>query len=320
MLDSWSLQILVTVAERGSFSAAASDLLLTQPAVSRQIASLERTLKVPLFRREPRGVSLTPAGETAVHLARELLAHVTSFEATMRSFEGLAGGRVKMSGFASVNTHFVPEVIRRFADAHPDVSATLHHVDPLDALVAVREGRVDVALVTEWQLGDDPARARGTAQYTTPHSVPVVDRVELTPLLDEELRIALPTNHRLANETSIELTDLRDERWVDGAYPDCLGPLSQLAEILGSAPQIAYFCDDWNGKQALVAGGAGIMVVPTLARAAIRSDLVLHLTSPPLPARRLFAATAKRPFRTPAADMIVEMLQGLAAGASSRNR
>ena len=89
MPDLWSLRILVTVAEHGSFSAGAEALVLTQPAVSRQIAGLEREVGVRLFRRVPRGVALTPAGAVAVDLARGVLARVDAFSATMRTYAGL---------------------------------------------------------------------------------------------------------------------------------------------------------------------------------------------------------------------------------------
>src|SRR5690606_3736213 len=138
----------------------------------------------------------------------------------------------------------------------------------------VREGRVDVALVTDWQLTDDPWAARTDAS-TPMLDVDEIAGVELVPLIDEEFRVALPVDHRLADRRAIPLAELRDERWVDGAYPDCLGPLAQLAAAIGREPQIDFFCDDWNGKQALVAGGAGIMLVPTLAGALIRPDLAL---------------------------------------------
>jgi DNA-binding transcriptional LysR family regulator len=305
MLDAWGLQVLVTVARRGSFSGAAEELTLTQPAVSRQIAALERRLGVALFRRAARGVHPTPAGEAAVELARGVLARMEALEATMRTFAGLEGAQLRIAGFSSVNTHFVPDAIRRFAAAHPSVTVSLVQVDPLAALDAVRDGRVEVALVTEWQLSSDPWAAR------TGDRMPEIDTdgVDVTLLVDEELRVALPTAHRLARSPRVALAQLREERWIDGAYPDCLGPLRPLADALGAPPTIGFVCDDWNGKQALVAGGAGIMVVPTLARTAIRNDLVVRPTTPELPRRRLFAATALPPFRTPAAEAMVTVLR-----------
>ncbi len=201
MVDPWTLRILVEVADRGSLSAAAEALVLSQPAVSRQIASLERHLGVPLFRRVPRGVVATPAGVTAVDLARSILARHEAFEATMKTFVGMAAGPLRLAGFASVNTWFLPEAIRRFRTAHPDVTVTLQQVGPLEVLDAVRRGDIDVALLTDWQLVASPLTAR-----TDPDPVRIdpdgIDDLELVALLDEELHVALPAS----------------TGWLDGAW------------------------------------------------------------------------------------------------------
>jgi DNA-binding transcriptional LysR family regulator len=310
MTDPWSLRILVEVAERGSFSAAGEALVLTQPAVSRQIGGLERQFGVALFRRTARGVTPTAAGATAVDLARGVLARLDALDATMRTFAGLDGGHLRICAFASANTRFVPDAIRRFDAEHPGVTVTLQHVDPLGPLDAVRTGQVDLALLTAWQLYADPSAARVEPDSPRLPDAALGD-VELVPLLDEELHVALPDGHRLAGHETVAVTDLRDETWVEGAYPDCLGPLPQMADALGGPPRIGFTCHDWNGKQALVAGGAGIMLVPTLARAAMRPDILLRPTSPPLPTRRLYAALPRPPFRTPAAAAMLDLLTTL---------
>lgn len=313
MPDLWSLRILVTVAERGSFSAAADALALTQPAVSRQIAGLEREVGVRLFRRAPRGVAPTPAGTVAVDLARGVLARVDAFEATMRSHAGVDGGHLRLAGTPSANTSLLPDAVRRFGEAHPAVAVSLRQVDPFGVLAAVRDGDVDLALVTEWQLVDDPWRAR--IDPDVPQLDPAdVAGVDLVPVLDEEMVLALPTGHRLAGSGTVALADLRDETWVEGAHPDCLGPLHRLTRAIGGPPRVGFTCDDWTGKQALVAGGAGVMVVPTLAAPAMRAGIVLRPTSPHLEPRRLYVAVPERPYRTPPADAMLDLL--VEAGAS----
>lgn len=320
MLDPWSLRILVAVAEHGSFSAAADALVLTQPAVSRQIGGLEKQLGVPLFRRAARGVTPTPAGSTAVELARSVLGRLDAMEATMRTFAGLDAGHLRLAAFASANTYLVPEAIRRFHAEHPAVTITLQHVDPFHVLEAVRQDQVDLALLTEWQLFVDPVEARTHrhAERLPFNETGGVDGVDLAVLLDEELHLALPADHPLAAETTVPLAALREETWIEGAHPDCLGPLVALTDALGVPPRIGFTCHDWNGKQALVAAGAGIMVVPTLAREAIRSGIELRPTSPPLPFRRLHAAVARPPFRSPAADAMLALLTDLAAEIQDR--
>jgi DNA-binding transcriptional LysR family regulator len=295
MLDTWTLRVLVEVADRGSFSATAEALSMTQPAVSRQIAGLERRLGVRLFRRVPRGVRTTSAGQVAIELARDALARLHAMETHLAAFVSLEAGHLRLSAFPSANTYLVPEAIRRFRAAHPGVTLSLDQIDQGDPLPAVRDGRIDLTLITAWQPTDQP------------------DDIELIPLLDEELLLALPAHHPLAQHTRVRLRDLRDETWIEGAHPDCLGPIPDLAKKLGNQPNIGFVCDDWNGKQALVAAGAGVTLVPTLACAAIRSDVALRATDPPLPTRRLFAAAAAPPFRPPAVSAMLTLLATIAA-------
>jgi DNA-binding transcriptional LysR family regulator len=300
MLDTWTLRVLVEVADRSSFSAAAAALSMTQPAVSRQIAGLERRLGMRLFWRVPRGVRATSAGEVAIELARDVVARLRAMETRLAAYGTLEAGCLRLSAFPSANTYLVPEAIRRFGDQHPGVTLSLDQTDQDNPLRAVQDGRIDLALLTAWQ----PVGERGD--------------VELVPLLDEELLLALPTRHPLARCGRVRLRELRDETWIEGAHPDCLGPIPRLAEALGNPPRIGFTCDDWNGKQALVAAGAGLALVPTLARAAIRSDVALRPTDPPLPVRRLFAAAPAPPFRPPAAAAMITLLAEVVRDEPSR--
>ncbi len=279
------------VAERGSFSAAAKALTLSQPAVSRQVGRLEREFGVALFQRAARGVVPTTAGTTAIELARDALARLDAIDATMKGIANIDAGHLRLAAFASANTSFVPELIRRFSAAHPGLTTELVQVGPNEAPDAVAAGRVDLALLTGWQLG-------GTR----------VDRVELVPLMEEQLAVALPDGHPLAQRRTVPLAALRDDVWIEGAHPDCLGPIPQLAEAIGAPPRIGFVCDDWNGKQALVAAGAGIMLVPTLAQGVMRTGIHLRPTTPRLPSRCLYAAVPHPPFRTPAAEAMLKLL------------
>lgn len=282
---------MVEVAERGSFSAAADALVLSQPAVSRQVGNLERHFGVALFQRVARGVVPTAAGSTAVEMARDALNRLDAIDATMRGVAGIDAGHLRLAAFASANTSFVPDVIRRFAAAYPGVATELVQVDIDQPAAAVATGQVDLALLTAWQLDGAP-----------------VDRVELVPLMDERLHVALADGHRLARRRTVPLNALRDEVWIEGAHPDCLGPIPQLAEAIGKPPHIGFVCADWNGKQALVAAGTGIMLVPTLAQGAMRTGIRLSPTTPRLPSRRLYAAIPHPPFRSPAAEAMLRLI------------
>lgn len=298
MLDLWTLRVLVIVADSGSFSGAATALSLTQPAVSRQMAALERRAGTALFVRQPRGVRLTHAGEIAVHEARAILARVADLEAQLAALSGLGAGRVRMSAFASANTSLVPAVIARFAARHPGIEVSLVDVSSKETVAAVRDGRIDLGLIT--QLDRPTAGA--------------ADGIELIPLVEDAHFIALPRDHRLAGNETVRLSDLGDETWIDGAHPDCLGQLEGLHRAMGSPPRIGYVCDDWNGKQALVAAGLGIMLFPALAAPSVRDDVALRRITKGLPPRPVYVVVAERRHRSAAVTAMIELLGDSVAG------
>ncbi|MGW0803088.1 LysR family transcriptional regulator [Nonomuraea sp. NPDC002799] len=272
MLDVWSLKVLAEVGRLGSFSAAAQELSMTQPAVSRQIGALERRTGVRLFDRLPRGVRPTDAGLAALEQAGEVLKGMRLFETRLRAFAVAQAGRVRVSAFPSAATSYLPERFRAFAQRHPDVelALTVRSGEP-DPCAAVLDGDADLALLTSWDT------AAG---------------VEVTPLAEDELFVALPAGHPLAKGARVRLRDLAEEPWIDGTHPDCLGPVSQLAAALGGAPRISHVCDDWNGRQGLVAAGVGVMLYPSIAGVSTaRRDIRLLRPTPALPSRTILAAT-----------------------------
>ena len=100
MLDTRRLRVLCEVARYGSFSGAAASLGYTQPAVSRQIATLEAEVGALLVRRVPQGAVLTDAGQLLVARGKEILARLEDAEAELLALAGLEGGRLRLASFA----------------------------------------------------------------------------------------------------------------------------------------------------------------------------------------------------------------------------
>ncbi|MGW5684749.1 LysR family transcriptional regulator [Nonomuraea sp. NPDC003754] len=293
MLDGWSLRVLVEVGRRGSFSGAAEVLSMTQPAVSRQIAMLERHTGVTLFHRRPRGVQPTEAGRAAIEQAMAVLDGMSLFETRLRAFATADTGRVRVTAFPSAATRFVPESFRRFAADHPGVELSLKVGGPdvaCPVTAGLVEGATDVALLTSWDPVPDP-------------------ELEVLDLFDDELLVALPAGHPLAAGERVRLADLAAEPWIDGTHPDGLAPVAQLRAAMGRAPRIAHLCDDWNGRQGLVAAGVGVMLHPSIAGMAVRSGIRLVEPAPRLPARRISAAVLPAPGRPPAVSAYLRVLR-----------
>jgi DNA-binding transcriptional LysR family regulator len=292
MLDFGRLRALVAVAEHGSMTSAAAALCCTQPAVSRQIAALERQAGARLVVRTPNGARLTPVGELLVAHARGMMNQLSRAERQLAMLTDAGGTGLRIGSFSSANTVLLPQGIREYVRRHPRAAKPLvPSTEPEQHLQALRDGQLDIALVTEWDLhGQD------------------LDGVELVPLAEDEMLLALPEAHPMANRR-VRLADLRDDTWIDGAHPDCLGPLEGLIGPFGRAPSVGIRCDDWTGKQGLVASGAGVMLFPALARLSARPDITLLSLDDEIPRRRIYLAYPEGGNQVPAVASMVELLR-----------
>jgi len=147
-MDTQALQAFVTVADQGSFTAAADALFLTQPAVSKRIALLEDELNTALFDRMGRHVALTEAGEALLPRARRILLEL---EDTARAIDNLSGevaGQLRIGTSHHIGLHRLPPVLRRFSRAWPEVQLDIRFIDSEEAYDAVMHGELELGLVT----------------------------------------------------------------------------------------------------------------------------------------------------------------------------
>src|ERR1700719_4628292 len=142
------LRYFVAVAEEGHVTRAAERLGIQQPPLSQQIRALETELDVQLFRRKPRGVELTQAGEALLADAQASLRHVQhAVIATRRTARGEAG-RIGLGFTSSASFHpVVPQVIRDYREAHPGVALSLEESGTGELVAALLDERLDAAFV-----------------------------------------------------------------------------------------------------------------------------------------------------------------------------
>src|SRR5436309_319768 len=120
-----ALECLVAVADSGSITQAARLLHSSQPAVSHQLATLERETRTALLRREARGVTLTPAGRVAVADARRAIEAAASAVRSARTVGEAAGGVLRLACAQSLSVAVLAPVIREWHRRYPDVAITL---------------------------------------------------------------------------------------------------------------------------------------------------------------------------------------------------
>lgn len=292
MLDTARLNVFREVARRGSLSAAAEALAYTQPAISRQIATLEREAGAQLLERSARGIRLTEAGRVLLEHAEAILDRMTAAQAQVDAVGVLDGGRLRIGAFPTANASIVPRAIAAFATEHPNVELTLFEAVSADNMPRLIAGELDVVIGTEYE--DMPGGQR--------------DAVEVEPLIDDEMLVALPTGHPLAHKPRLHLRDFADETWIEGDHPDCRRPLLQACAAQGFEPRIRFGTEQWLGKQGLVAAGVGVTLIPGLAIATVRDDVVLRRLGRDAP-RRTVVVVMPRGYRCPAVEPFVTLLR-----------
>jgi DNA-binding transcriptional LysR family regulator len=291
VLDAGRLRVFREVVQRGSLSAAAEELSFTQPAVSRQIAALEREAGAQLLERTPRGIRLTEAGRVLLGHAEAILDRMATARAQVESVARLAGGRLRIGSFQTANATIVPRAIADFARAHPAVELSLVEAISPDAIAHLRAGDVDVAVVTH-----------GPEVETSD--------LELVDLVDDELLVALPAAHPLAHKPKLRLRDLRDETWIESVAAG--RTLLNAALAQGFEPKVRFGAENWLSKQGLVAAGVGVTLIPGLGIATGRDDIVLRSLSSQPPRRRIVAALPAG-YRAPAVPPFVDLMRRAAA-------
>src|SRR5918994_7071721 len=121
MLDVKRLNVLREVVKRGSFSAAADSLHLSQSAVSQQVANLEKEVGLKLLERTSDGPKLTPAGETVVSHADAVITRLAEAERELAEIAGLEGGRLRLISFPTASATLMTRGMSEFRRRHPQI-------------------------------------------------------------------------------------------------------------------------------------------------------------------------------------------------------
>lgn len=281
MFNLVQLKVLAAVARHGSVTAAAKQLHYSQPSVSHHLSRLEAATGVKLVQRIGRGIRLTPEGQLLAHRAAEIVGRLDAVTNELAAQVGLQAGRVRLAANASALSTIVPEAAATLARAYPGIELSLFEQHPVEALLMLRHGEIDVALV--FRHADAPIDEEGF------RLVHVGD--------DPIYLISQRPDDRLANH--------RHSAWIGGCER-CQAELAAVCRHEGFTPRIASHSDDMVVVQALVAAGIGVTTLPGLALQAHRrpdihaTELSFH--------RQLYAATYGDPPDPPAVAAVLAAL------------
>lgn len=236
------LEYFVAIAELGSLTAAAEQLLVSQPSLSQQIRALERELGGELFERLPRGVRLTAAGHELLGEARATLVHAARARHTVRQALELEAGQLEVAVTTSAALGILPVVLRDWQRLHPEIEVSLLEFPHRRALdEAVRDGAGDVA------VGSLPENWSGQVHR----------------LGWEEFVVVLPDGDPLLARRSIELAQLADRRWVHFARTHGIAEVVDVCcAAAGFSPRVAVRTSQVAAAPLFAATGIGPALVP----------------------------------------------------------
>src|SRR5215207_8988746 len=273
MLDVRRLRVLCEVAARGSFSAAAEALRLSQSAVSQHVAALEREVGLPLVERGTRPVELTEAGYSLTRHATGIFARLDGAEQELGEIARRRHGRLRFGSVRTALATLVPPAFAQFRRRHPEVTLTVVDDSLQRLLPRIEAGELDLALIYDHEaLPEIAAR-----------------ELERVPLLADPVPAVLPAVHRLARRRgALRLADLAGEPWIGGT------PTSAWNRIVvhacaqaGFAPRVGFASDDNVAVQALVAAELGVSVIPGLAVAHPQPGVAVRTLGPDAPVRHI---------------------------------
>jgi DNA-binding transcriptional LysR family regulator len=298
MLDVRRLRVLSEVAARGSFTAAAEALTLTQSAVSQHVAVLEREVGLPLVERGTRPVELTEAGHALTRHATGIFARLDGAEQELGEIAGRRDGRLRFGSFPTALATFVPPAFAQFRRAHAEVTLTVVD-DHLQRLIPRLEaGELDLALIYDHETLPEVA-ARD---------------LERIPLLEDVFRAVLPAGHRLARRRRLALSDLAGQPWIGGAPTSAwFRIVGHACRLAGFAPRVGFASDDYVAIQALVAAGLGVSVLPGLAVTHPLPSVEVRTLGAGAPVRHISAARPRDAYRGPAVSAMLDSLRAAAA-------
>ena len=232
------LQYFVAAAQTGTMSGAAARCHVSQSALSLSISQLERTLGVKLFvRQRAKGIELTPAGLRVCKQAEALLRQAGELEARVDVERGdTLSGTLTVGCSATLAALYIPTLLTGFKAEAPLVALEFVEHEVPSLMRGLRDGLFELTLLYTFGLESD------------------IEWIEVDELVPH---VALPTDHRFADDESVSLIDLANDPMILMDVAPSRETWTQLWHDLGIEPTVAYRTQSFELVRSLVGRGAG---------------------------------------------------------------
>jgi DNA-binding transcriptional LysR family regulator len=276
------------VVKSGSISQAAEKLFQSQPSVSLQIQALERELAVVLFERRGPSLKITPQGEVLYQIAQPLVEGIDKLDKTFAAaFGQIDSGEVNIGAGESTILYIMPEPVRRFAAAYPNVRIKLHNVTGRDGLRMLRADEIDFAVGSMLEGQED---------------------IIYQPVVTYDPMLITPLDHPLAGREKVTLADI-------SPYGLILPPrhlstwriVDYTFQQAGLSYNVALEAGGWEIIKKYVELGMGISIVTDICLTGQEKVAKIPLTEY-FPRRSYGLVQRKARFITPQAQRFIEIM------------
>lgn len=237
----FTYQIFEMVVEEKSFQKAAARLNMTPSAVSHAVSSMEKEIGFSLFVRGKQETVLTTHGELLLPYIRSVLKSEESLRETIAAFRGLEKGMVKLGGFNSVCSVWVPEIVKKFQENFPNIQIEIYQGTYADLVEWLKNGTIDLCIMS----GVD------------------AEAFEYTPLYHDRLLCVVPKGFVTKNEKYITFEEMRAQRFVT-QWSSCDGDAQKVLVKHEIEPKTYCHVVDDMSTIAMVEAGMGICILPEL--------------------------------------------------------
>jgi DNA-binding transcriptional LysR family regulator len=290
------LQLVVAIVNSGSLTQAAARVHLAPSSASHRLTQLEAALGVPLFTRHARGLTPTPAGESLLRHARQVLAQLEQMHADLAPYASGLTSQVTVFANTNASNCFLPQDLGDFLRAHPRLRISLEEQPSPAILQAVATGQVEIGVIA------------ATGQPAG---------LETLPYRSDRLVLAVPAEHPLAACTAVDFAEVLDQPFV------CLHAGSAIhtfmmnaAAQLGSRLDVRIQVRSFNAVCRMIAAGVGIGMAPRSAIMAAGAAVKTVEINDPWAPRDLQLCVRSCAALTPAATALLTHLAGKGTGES----
>jgi DNA-binding transcriptional LysR family regulator len=319
MLDVRRLRVLHAVGAHGSVTGAAAALGYSAPAVSQQLAALEREVGMRLTERVGRGIELTPAAVVLVAHTDALLARLDAAEADLAALRDQVSGRVALAAFPSAAATIVAAAWGALGCSAPGVQLELTEMEPDESLPAVLRGRLDIAVAHEYDLLPRPLdplfERRDLVRDPVLLAVPAASPLASPP--GRPVPLASPPGRPVPLASSpgrpVPLADLAGQPFLAPRdNTSCAEMIQRACARAGFVPRVVARATDFAVLLSLVEAGAGLTLVPELATRNLPDAVRLLVPAEPV-TRQIFTVSRRGGDRKPAVRVVLDALTEAAA-------